>query len=433
MPWWVGQVGLLCTEAFLAAGIVLVLFRVRYRVGMAPLFVTLGVFQLLQNLLTLTLRVDFGSFVAVPGSMVLFPVTLFAVLLIYIREDASEARLLVYGLVAANLAMSLLWSIFGYHSSLPSTTSLHDIPIRFFNLNAGMSAIGLVILFVDALLVIWLYEALRRFIKEWILPRIFLALAIVLAFDSVVFVTAVFFRDPSYLSLVTSNLIGKTAAALPLSVLMALYLNFVPEIEVDGTLGTDTGGIRLDVFHRMSYRERYESMKEQVVRDPLTGLYNRGFFDEVLPLTIERSRRSNEPASLLMLDIDDFKALNDTHGHLAGDAVLRKVSEVLQDSARSEDAPCRFGGDEFALLLQDASGFSAKLIAERIRKTLSEVELTWQGERMPLAVTIGVATYPTDADSPAELIMLADRRLYRGKNRGGDALVDGQTTSGIQG
>jgi len=427
---WV-QVGLFCAESFLAAGIVLLLFRLRYRFGLAPLFVTLGVFQLLQNLLTLTLGVNVGSFVASPGSMVLFPVTLFAVLLIYIREDASEARQLVYGLVAANLAMSVLWAIFGYHMADGDSNNLLDLSAKFFRRNAGMSAIGLVVLFVDALLVIWLYEALRRIFREWILPRVFLTLTLVLAFDSLVFVTAVFFQEDNYLQLVLSNLVGKSIAALPLAVWMTLYLSFVPEVEEEGTFGTDTGGIRLDAFHRMSYRERYESMKEQVVRDPLTGLYNRGFFDEVLPLTLERAKRSNEPASLLMLDIDDFKALNDAHGHLAGDAVLRKVSEVLQDSARSEDAPCRFGGDEFALLLQDASGFSAKLIAERIRKTLSEVELTWEGKSMPLAVTIGVATYPTDAASPSELIMLADRRLYRGKHRGGDALVDGQTTSGI--
>ncbi len=163
-------------------------------------------------------------------------------------------------------------------------------------------------------------------------------------------------------------------------------------------------------------------------RDALTGLFNRGFFDEVLPLELANSDRSGLPASLILADLDHFKRINDLHGHPEGDRVLRAFADALAGSLRSADVACRFGGEEFAVILPHAAGPAARQLAARIRKRLTT---TVVDSDPPLAdgkvtVTIGIATFPKEAQTAEELIGLADRRLYEGKKAGRDRVVGGR-------
>jgi NCS2 family nucleobase:cation symporter-2 len=163
-------------------------------------------------------------------------------------------------------------------------------------------------------------------------------------------------------------------------------------------------------------------------RDALTGLFNRGFFDEVLPLELAASDRQAMPTSLLLVDLDHFKSINDRFGHPEGDRVLKEFAGALTDSLRTADVACRIGGEEFAVILPQAAGPAARQLAERIRERMKE---RLAGTDSPLAgegvtATAGIATFPIEGESAEELIRLADERLYEGKRSGRDRVVGGR-------
>ncbi|MDI9244508.1 7TM diverse intracellular signaling domain-containing protein [Marinobacter sp. CHS3-4] len=159
--------------------------------------------------------------------------------------------------------------------------------------------------------------------------------------------------------------------------------------------------------------------------DGLTGLYNRRFFDERLDLEVGRSSR-NGPLSLLMIDVDLFKPLNDTHGHLAGDSCLRKIASVIAEGvSRRADVVARYGGEEFAVILPDTGSEGAKNRAEAIRKSVADnLNFFWSGQAIDVTVSVGVATVAPggriDAD---DMIDVADRALYDAKQEGRNTVV----------
>jgi diguanylate cyclase len=147
--------------------------------------------------------------------------------------------------------------------------------------------------------------------------------------------------------------------------------------------------------------------------DALTGLPNRRHFEETLDRELARSLRTDQPVSLLMLDIDHFKKVNDTHGHQAGDAVLRAVGRGLSETMRTSDVVARYGGEEFAIVMPDAQTEDAVVVADRIRRALTTLDV-------PVTVSIGVATYLRHADDASALIEAADQALYESKRSGRD-------------
>jgi diguanylate cyclase (GGDEF)-like protein len=154
-------------------------------------------------------------------------------------------------------------------------------------------------------------------------------------------------------------------------------------------------------------------------RDALTGLYNRWYVIEKLESEINRSLRHGSPMSLLMLDIDHFKRINDTWGHAAGDQVLQAVGKLLRDSCRVYDVPGRYGGEEFCVLLPETRLGNTSTVAERIRGRLEATELQCGDARTIVTASIGVAGLDGEGVlSPSALIERADRALYTAKNRG---------------
>jgi diguanylate cyclase (GGDEF)-like protein len=164
----------------------------------------------------------------------------------------------------------------------------------------------------------------------------------------------------------------------------------------------------------------YERTRQLADRDPLTGFFNHRYFHERLGEEILRANRTRQSLSLLMLDLDEFKLVNDTLGHLAGDRVLTWVAEVIRSTLRASDVPARYGGDEFALLLPETDADAARSVAERILAAF--VELAFQPESrgsVPIGVSIGSATYPLDGITATALIAAADAALYDAKRDGG--------------
>lgn len=160
----------------------------------------------------------------------------------------------------------------------------------------------------------------------------------------------------------------------------------------------------------------YEGALKQADLDPLTQLWNRGAFQRRLMEAITEAEQNRQPVSLLLADLDHFKEYNDEVGHLGGDQALSSVSSLLKETARSGDYVCRFGGEEFALILPNTSKLNALKLAERIRLAMDQTAL-------PLTISLGVATFPQDAPSWKEMIEKTDRALYEAKRLGRNRVV----------
>ena len=174
-----------------------------------------------------------------------------------------------------------------------------------------------------------------------------------------------------------------------------------------------------------------ESLRVQAVRDPLTGLYNRRYMQEFLERELQRSRRQRHSLSVLMLDLDHFKRYNDRFGHSAGDDLLRSLGETLLHSIRSDDVACRYGGEEFVIVLPECPLTMAMGRAEEICKRIKQNAAPRPGEAHdPMTVSIGVAAYDDNgANTVALILKLADQALYQAKHAGRDRVVVAQSLS----
>ncbi|MGV8922453.1 MAG: diguanylate cyclase [Thermomonas sp.] len=162
-----------------------------------------------------------------------------------------------------------------------------------------------------------------------------------------------------------------------------------------------------------------DRLRQQSIRDPLSGLFNRRYLEESATRELARCARRGLPLSVLMLDIDHFKAFNDAHGHSGGDAVLAQFGKLLQTMTRGEDIACRYGGEEFTLILPEADLDAASARAEAIRLAVEAMQVPYLGKLLPqVTVSIGVAGYPAHGRTPEALMQSADKALYQAKRAG---------------
>ncbi len=180
--------------------------------------------------------------------------------------------------------------------------------------------------------------------------------------------------------------------------------------------------LRLTNDHLQEQLQKVENLhtllREQAMRDPLTNLYNRRYLEESLNRELIRAEREHYPVSVVMLDIDHFKKLNDSYGHPAGDEVLRQLAKLLQDQARLSDIPCRYGGEEFLLVLPHTNTAIAMERAEQWRQAFAGLQVPFAGLQLQTSLSAGVASYPDHGQSAADLINAADRALYTAKHQG---------------
>jgi diguanylate cyclase (GGDEF)-like protein len=167
-----------------------------------------------------------------------------------------------------------------------------------------------------------------------------------------------------------------------------------------------------------------EALRLQAIHDSLTGLYNRRYMQEFLERELYRARRRNRPLAVMMLDLDNFKRYNDTFGHPAGDEALRFVGDVLLRAVRADDLACRYGGEEFSLILPECSLQQAAARAEEIRARLKDLHMQRSSE-IPgnITVSIGVAAFEETTDKGNLLLKFADDALYQAKRAGRDRVV----------
>lgn len=180
---------------------------------------------------------------------------------------------------------------------------------------------------------------------------------------------------------------------------------------------------------KFSYHDHLEEsfqkqMLESALRDGLTGTYNKRYFLDRLDSEIKFSLRHKVNLALLMMDLDKFKDVNDTHGHLAGDKVLSSFAKMVQKSIRNEDVFARYGGEEFAIITRAISRPDVYHFADRLRQEASQLVIESDGVRIPITVSMGIATIPEDpASTPQELIKAADDMLYEAKRGGRNRVI----------
>lgn len=167
-----------------------------------------------------------------------------------------------------------------------------------------------------------------------------------------------------------------------------------------------------------------EALREQSIRDPLTGLYNRRYMEEVFKQQLSRVTRKLHPMGIIMIDIDHFKLFNDTHGHAAGDALLRELARFLQNHIRGEDVACRYGGEEFILIMPDAALETAHQRAEQLRQEAKGIHVHDAGRSLEgITLSLGIAVYPQHGRNREDVMRAADAALYRAKQEGRDKVI----------
>jgi diguanylate cyclase (GGDEF)-like protein len=190
--------------------------------------------------------------------------------------------------------------------------------------------------------------------------------------------------------------------------------------------GQDEMGQVAGAFNMMvtTISEQRERLLQETITDGLTGAYNHRYFEEMIHKECQRTRRSQEPMSLLMIDMDNFKDYNDLHGHEMGNELLRRFTSAIRNQLRSSDILARYGGDEFAVLLVNTTVSQAQAIAAKIEETIAKA--LFPGTRsLPqrrLTLSIGGATLPDDAETPEDLVFKADEALYAAKAAGRDCI-----------
>ena len=162
----------------------------------------------------------------------------------------------------------------------------------------------------------------------------------------------------------------------------------------------------------------HEELYKQATLDPLTRIFNRKHFNNEMESEFARARRYGRPLSLLIMDIDFFKKVNDTHGHPAGDFVLKTVANLVRESLRAQDVFARYGGEEFALVLPETTNDNAFALAEKLRLKIQNGVFDYEGKKIPITISIGVATLKEGHQQQEDLLADADKNLYGAKNAG---------------
>lgn len=182
-------------------------------------------------------------------------------------------------------------------------------------------------------------------------------------------------------------------------------------------------GLFITVHDVTEYVIYENKLLEMTKTDALTRLYNRSFLDKRLTEELERARRFGGTFSVILIDVDFFKSINDTRGHLCGDNTLRHLAVMLQQLVRTVDFVGRYGGEEFCCVLPETGSANACILAERLREEIAAAVFTYENEQYGITVSLGVAEYGKGADSLESLVGLADTALYRAKNEGRNRVV----------
>lgn len=402
-------------EALVYVTAMIWLLQLRARLGLGVFVAALGVMHFIETYLAAVFYVQLPFGIVSPGSVVLFSGKLMIILLLYVKEDAATVRQPIYGLLAGNLLTVVLSFLLRQHETV-SIVPGRSADIAFIDEMGGLMVWGTLVLYFDTLLTILLYERLGRWLRRFVTVRFLVCGVVILSFDQLAFYAALHWLNDAPLEVLWGGWIAKMLAAAFYAIAIGLYLNVSrhPFLAMSGRpLG--------DVFNDLTFRERYEDLLSRSGQDTLTGCLDRSRFDIEGPQMLRASAATNAAVSLLIIDVDHFKGVNDRFGHQQGDRILQTLVEAVKASLRASDRLFRYGGEEFVVLCPGLSHADALKHAEDIRHAVSTRISTPDGK--PVTASIGLSSTPGDGVAIEHLLSQADLRLYAAKGRGRDCVV----------
>jgi diguanylate cyclase (GGDEF)-like protein len=406
---------LLLAQALVYFAVMTALFRLRDQTGLGIFVCALGVMHFLETYLAAVFFIQLPFGLISPGSTVMFAGKLAMILLLYVRSDAETVRQPIYGLLVGNCLMVALGAILRLYHPVPMPGYNPDLMLL--DQIGVLMVWGTLLLFLDALGMILLYEGLSRWLGNLPFLRFSMALGITLSFDQLLFWQGLHQVTGATLSALWGGWLAKLCAGLVYSLLALAYLRWA-----EPTVLAGQSGQRLqDLFGKLTYRHRYEELLEKTGIDQLTGVADRNRFEAIAQSSIARALHSSQAISVAIIDVDHFKQINDRYGHVTGDDVLRRVAQALRGCVRAKDQVFRYGGEEFVILCEGMSHSDALAHAERIRCAIPEALRGTLAE--PPTVSIGVATAPGDGAHILDLVHHADLHLYRAKQLGRNRVV----------
>lgn len=401
---------LLFAQAIVYFAVMMSLLRAKQAIGIGVFMCALGVMHFLETYLASVFYIELPFGIVSPGSTVLFSGKLLMILLLYIREDARIVRQPIYGLLIGNFLIVALVMILRNHETIQVTVGrLPDI--AFVDEIGWLMVWGTILLFIDAIAIIVLYEKIGDLFGRHLGLRFLISGALVLTFDQAGFFLALHFVSGAPVQVFFGGWAAKMVAVVVYTGLFVAYLKYF-----GGKERWLTNRPFRDVFNELTYRERYLQLVEATSRDHLTGTLDRRLFDVDAPKIVEKNLKKEWPLTLLVIDIDHFKRINDMHGHKVGDKVLKSIAGMLLGSLRSDDHLYRFGGEEFVLLCERLSPEGAVSLGERLRRTIERHSQQLLPEK--ITVSIGVSSLLDDGKTLEELFHAADQRLYKAKSEG---------------
>ncbi|QDG76680.1 diguanylate cyclase [Labrenzia sp. PHM005] len=401
---------LLFAQAIVYFAVMMSLLRARRAIGIGVFMCALGVMHFLETYLAAVFYIELPFGIVSPGSTVLFSGKLLMILLLYIREDAQIVRQPIYGLLIGNFLIVALVMILRNHETIQ--VAVGRLPdIAFVDEIGWLMVWGTILLFIDAIAIIVLYEKIGDLFGRHLGLRFLISGAIVLTFDQAGFFLALHIVTGAPLQVFFGGWAAKMVAVVVYTALFVAYLKYFSSRE-----RWLTNRPFRDVFNELTYRERYWDLVEATSRDHLTGALDRRLYDKDAPKIVKANLKDGRPLTMLVIDIDHFKRVNDQHGHETGDKVLKSISGILLDNLRSDDHLYRFGGEEFVLLCERLAPEGAVSLGERLRRAIERQSQYLLPEK--ITVSIGVSSLTDDGETLEQLFQAADQRLYKAKSSG---------------
>ncbi|MBX5148336.1 GGDEF domain-containing protein [Rhizobium lentis] len=409
------NLALFIVEAVAYFGLMVTLLHFRHRLGLGVFLTALGVMHFMETYLAAVFYVSLPFGDVSPGSSVFFSGKLMMILMLYLWEDAATVRQPIYGLFLGNLLTVAIAWVLQLHQPL-QLASNHTPDVDFLKEMGWLMVWGTALLYVDSLGIILLYEKLGDFFRRRVVLRFMISGFVLLTFDQVGFFAALHY----FLDVPTAVFWGGWKAKM-LSVCLFGAMFAIYEYRIR-RLGADAAARSIsDVFGDLTFRERYNDLLERTGRDMLTGVYDRTRMELEAPLMLREALRQGLFATVLIIDADHFKDVNDGYGHLQGDEVLKAIAGRLGTTLRSSDRVFRFGGEEFVAVCPGTNHEEGLLLAERLRWTIATSVKT--PDDRPVTVSIGVATAGEDGVDFTTVLSAADRRLYAAKKSGRNCVV----------
>ncbi|MCV9960437.1 GGDEF domain-containing protein [Pararhizobium sp. BT-229] len=402
-------------EGLVYVAVMVTLLHLRHVLGLGVFIAALGVLHFIETYLAAVFYVQLPFGVISPGSAVLFAGKLMMILLLYVKEDAATVRQPIYGLLAGNfltVALSLLLQMHETVSSVPNRTA----DLAFIDEMGWLMLWGTLLLYLDSLLIILLYERIGRWLRGFLTLRFLLCGVVVLTFDQAGFYIVLHALNGAPAEVFWGGWIAKMAAAVLYSLALGAYLHFSSH----SVLSVSRQPLG-DIFNTLTFRERYEDLLSKSGRDMLTGALDRSRFEFEAPRLIRHAVATGNAVSLIMIDADHFKSINDRFGHIEGDHVLKAIANAVRSGLRQSDYFFRYGGEEFVVLCDGLDHASALSRAEDLRLRVLTGVMT--ADHSTVSVSIGIASTPVDGATVIDLLAKADARLYEAKRRGRNCVV----------